>query len=343
MVYQTLGVNGRGPPPPRLPLDRAMGQMTINPPSSNLVPSRSAPRPPAINTTTNYPDHGPLTPATPSPYTPTTPSSPLPPLPTQVSRPLQALTPPSAPSTPQLASSTATAPLTKQFQPQRAAPLTPSQRQERDVERRRKERAERENKDLPKPNVPKPVIPVASPIVKKPVREQRISGLSEGQIMDKLRGVVNSDDPNKSFTKIKKVGQGASGSVYVAKYTGMEARRTVSGRNFVPGMKVAIKQMDLANQPRKELIVNEILVMKESSHGNIVNFLDSYLVRGNELWVVMEFMEGGALTDVIDHNTLSEDQISCISLEVVPLSAVTNPDLSRSRIPALQKHYPQGH
>jgi len=44
-------------------------------------------------------------------------------------------------------------------------------------------------------------------------------------------------------------------------------------------------------------------------------FLDSYLVRGNELWVVMEFMEGGALTDVIDHNTLTEDQISCISLE----------------------------
>ncbi len=74
---------------------------------------------------------------------------------------------------------------------------------------------------------------------------------------------------------------------------------------------VAIKQMDLAHQPRKELIYNEILVMKESHHPNIVNFLDSFLLK-KELWVVMEFMEGGALTDVIDNNTMTEDQISCI-------------------------------
>ena len=138
--------------------------------------------------------------------------------------------------------------------------------------------------------------------------------------MEKLRSVVTNADPNSSYTKIKKVGQGASGSVYVARYTNSVPLRTkmVNGSQITQGHKVAIKQMDLANQPRKELIVNEILVMKESQHPNIVNFLDSYLVRGNELWVVMEFMEGGALTDVIDHNTLSEDQISCICLEVPP-------------------------
>lgn len=74
--------------------------------------------------------------------------------------------------------------------------------------------------------------------------------------------------------------------------------------------------MDLSHQPRKELIVNEILVMKESQHPNIVNFLESYLVKSNELWVVMEYMEGGALTDIIENNTLEEDQISSICLEV---------------------------
>jgi serine/threonine protein kinase len=74
--------------------------------------------------------------------------------------------------------------------------------------------------------------------------------------------------------------------------------------------------MDLSNQPRKELIVNEILVMKESQHPNIVNFLESYLIKNNELWVVMEYMEGGALTDIIENNTMEEDQISSISTEV---------------------------
>ena len=78
--------------------------------------------------------------------------------------------------------------------------------------------------------------------------------------------------------------------------------------------------MDLSNQPRKELIVNEILVMKESQHPNIVNFLESYLVKNSELWVVMEYMEGGALTDIIENNTLEEDQIASISLEVSKLS-----------------------
>ncbi|BGP11233.1 Protein kinase [Rhodotorula toruloides] len=138
--------------------------------------------------------------------------------------------------------------------------------------------------------------------VDKAAGDRRISTLSEAQIMAKLRSVCSPADPNGLYAKIKKVGQGASGSVFVAKV-------------LADGARVAIKQMDLSHQPRKELIVNEILVMKESQHPNIVNFLDSFLVGGSELWVVMEYMEGGALTDIIDSNTLQEDQIACISNE----------------------------
>jgi len=114
------------------------------------------------------------------------------------------------------------------------------------------------------------------------------------------------------------------------------------------GKKVAIKQMDLSHQPRKELIVNEILVMKESQHPNIVNFLESYLVKGNELWVVMEYMEGGALTDVIENNQLEEDQIASICLEVSIIRAEQEEiffdgkslaDLQRSRTPSFAEHH----
>nr|XP_019005448.1 STE/STE20/PAKA protein kinase [Kwoniella mangroviensis CBS 8507]OCF68909.1 STE/STE20/PAKA protein kinase [Kwoniella mangroviensis CBS 8507] len=132
--------------------------------------------------------------------------------------------------------------------------------------------------------------------------ERRISTMNEAQIMEKLRSVVSADDPAQLYSKIKKVGQGASGMVFVAKA-------------LTTGKKVAIKQMDLQQQPRKELIVNEIIVMKESQHPNVVNFLDAFLVRNSELWVVMEYMEGGALTDVIENNKLTEEQIAAICLE----------------------------
>lgn len=81
-------------------------------------------------------------------------------------------------------------------------------------------------------------------------------------------------------------------------------------------MSVAIKQMNLDQQTRKEVIINEILVMREAHHKNIVNFIDSFLVT-NELWVVMEYMEGGSLTDVVTTSMMTENQISTVCRETL--------------------------
>ncbi|KAI2630926.1 Pkinase-domain-containing protein [Hypoxylon sp. NC1633] len=159
----------------------------------------------------------------------------------------------------------------------------------------------------------------AKPPASERKQDVRMSTMSEKEVMAKLIEVVSKDDPNLSYSKQKKIGQGASGSVYVAKVK--ESAVSSVARDVLRSQgvraQVAIKQMDLAHQPRKELIVNEIMVMKDSKHRNIVNFLDAFLRNNNaELWVVMEYMEGGALTDVIDNNpVITEEQISTICLE----------------------------
>lgn len=170
----------------------------------------------------------------------------------------------------------------------------------------------------------------AKPPAAEKKQDVRMSTMSEADVMKRLREIVSKQDPNQLYAKQKKIGQGASGSVYVAKVNvakfqqlkaeGREINAAIdeylSSGTRMPS--VAVKQMDLAHQPRKELIVNEIMVMKDSSHPNIVNFLDAFLRNGDaELWVVMEYMEGGALTDVIDNNpVITEEQISTICFEV---------------------------
>ncbi|KAK6461036.1 hypothetical protein DFJ63DRAFT_289226 [Scheffersomyces coipomensis] len=131
--------------------------------------------------------------------------------------------------------------------------------------------------------------------------------LNDLQILAKLKTVVNNNNPGPLFTIVEKAGQGASGAVYLA--------LSIKENN----KKVAIKQMDLNVQPRKELIINEILVMKDSQHKNIVNFLDAYLRTPSDLWVIMEYMEGGSLTEIIENNEfkLTERQIATICFETL--------------------------
>ncbi|KAJ3072078.1 Protein kinase [Podochytrium sp. JEL0797] len=138
-----------------------------------------------------------------------------------------------------------------------------------------------------------------------PKKAHRSSKLSDPEAMERLLATVTPGDPNLIYRKVKKVGEGASGKVYLS-------------RNLLDSSApvVAVKEMALSKQPRKDLLLNEILIMKECIHPNIVKYVDSYLV-GDNLWLILEYMEGGKLTDIIDNNKLTEPQIASICNEIM--------------------------
>jgi hypothetical protein len=61
-----------------------------------------------------------------------------------------------------------------------------------------------------------------APAPSKPAAEasrknERLSTMNDVEVMAKLKKIVTKYDPLKSYQKQKKIGQGASGSVYIAK------------------------------------------------------------------------------------------------------------------------------
>ncbi|KRY53145.1 Serine/threonine-protein kinase PAK mbt [Trichinella britovi] len=113
-----------------------------------------------------------------------------------------------------------------------------------------------------------------------------------------LQMIVDHGDPRSNLYDFVKIGVGSTGMVCTA----IEKDT---------GRKVAVKKMDLRRQQRRELLFNEVVIMRDYRHPNIVEMYSSHLVE-DELWVIMEFLEGGALTDIVTSSKMDEVQIATV-------------------------------
>ncbi|XP_064263241.1 serine/threonine-protein kinase PAK 3-like isoform X2 [Passer domesticus] len=100
---------------------------------------------------------------------------------------------------------------------------------------------------------------------------------TEDKCLAMLKMLVSEGDPEAKYTELETLGKGGFGTVCMAV-------ETATGEE----------------------------VMRGSKNANLVNYVDSYLVD-EELWLVMEYMDGGSLHDVIRETRMAEGEIAAVS------------------------------
>ena len=112
----------------------------------------------------------------------------------------------------------------------------------------------------------------------------------------------------KKYSIIKNIGNGSSGSVYLAKHN-------LSNKFY------AIKKINFKNisDKDKDHIANEIKLLEDLNHPNIIQYIESFLDEENYFNIVMDYCDGGDIYNKVREmsgNLIPEDIIIDYIIEI---------------------------
>jgi tRNA A-37 threonylcarbamoyl transferase component Bud32 len=140
--------------------------------------------------------------------------------------------------------------------------------------------------------------------LKKPSMNIQAAEKIATTIQPRLEDFFEKDDPKEVFSNLQYIDEGSYGKVYKAKHIKSQ-------------LDSAIKTMNIKKRGfKRDEVALEIYFLKELSHPNITKYLGTWLVA-DEIWLAMEFMNGGKLANIVFETSLTEPQISCICYNIL--------------------------
>lgn len=115
-----------------------------------------------------------------------------------------------------------------------------------------------------------------------------------------LESFMRSDDPRTFLEDLEKLDEGSTCVVYTATYQ---------------GKKIAVKEMVLTETNEKTLL-EETRLMASMNCPRIVGFISAHRI-GDHLWILMELMTGGSLTNIATFCDCQEPHIAYFAREVL--------------------------